>query len=421
MSPTCPSARGVAMALDVEEIRSHFPILQRILPNGKPLVYFDNAATSQKPLVVIDAMSDFYKQYHANAHRANHTLADESTAALEGARDRISRFFGTSEDQMIYTGSATEAMNLVAYGWARYNLEEGDVVVTTEMEHHANIVPWQELSKEKGIELRYVPIDVENFTLDYDAMEVAIQGASLVCVGHVSNVLGVRNEIERVIEMAHSVGARVALDSAQGAPHERIRFDELGADFCSIAAHKMAGPTGIGCLLVKSEALDEMGPFLTGGSIVKRVSKEDTLFQDGYAMFETGTPRMAEAIGWHAAVDWLEENIDFKEAHDYVHEISSWMATQMRNIPGITVFGNPEKEEAIGVVSFLHDTIQAQDLGYLLDAGGFAVRTGHHCAQPLMEAMGVGSTNRASVWFYNTMEEAEAFVAHLTNIVERFS
>ncbi len=408
------------MALDVDSIRSQFPILQRTLPNGKKLVYFDNAATSQKPLAVIDAMSDFYKNYHANAHRANHTLADESTAALEGARDRISKFFGTTEGQMIYTGSATEAMNLVAYGWARYNLNEGDVVVTTEMEHHANIVPWQELSKERGIELRYVPVDTEKFTLDYDAMEVAIQGASLVCVGHVSNVLGVRNDIERVIKMAHSQGARVAIDSAQGAPHEKIFFDDLGADFLSVAAHKMAGPTGIGCLLVSEAALSEMGPFLTGGSIVKRVTLEDTLFQEGYAMFETGTPRMAEAIGWRVAVDWLEENIDFDVAHEHVQSIASWMATRMREIPGITVFGFPERKEAIGVVSFLHDTIQAQDLGYLLDAGGFAVRTGHHCAQPLMEAMGVGSTNRASVWIYNTMEEAEAFVSHLESIVSRF-
>tara|TARA_B100000575_G_scaffold60933_1_gene46302 strand:- start:7535 stop:8764 length:1230 start_codon:yes stop_codon:yes gene_type:complete len=409
------------MALDVEQIRSEFPILQRTLPNGKKLVYFDNAATSQKPLAVIDAMSHFYKNYHANAHRANHTLADESTAALESARDRISKFFGTSESQMIYTGSATEAMNLVAYGWARYNLNEGDVVVTTEMEHHANIVPWQELSKERGIELRYVPVDTEKFTLDYEAMEIAIEGASLVCVGHVSNVLGVRNDIERVIEMARSQGARIAIDSAQGAPHEKINFDDLGADFLAIAAHKMAGPTGIGCLLVSEEALSEMGPFLTGGSIVKRVSMEDTLFQEGYAMFETGTPRMAEAIGWRVAVDWLEENVDFEEAHKHVQSIASWMSSRMREIPGITVFGFPEREEAIGVVSFLHDTIQAQDLGYLLDAGGFAVRTGHHCAQPLMEAMGVGSTNRASVWIYNTMEEAEAFVSHLESIVSRFS
>jgi cysteine desulfurase/selenocysteine lyase len=322
---------------------------------------------------------------------------------------------------MIYTGSATEAMNLVAYGWARYNLSEGDVVVTTEMEHHANIVPWQELSKERGIELRYVPVDTEKFTLDYDAMEVAVEGASLVCVGHVSNVLGVRNDIERVIQMARSQGARIAIDSAQGAPHEKIKFDDLGADFLSVAAHKMAGPTGIGCLLVSEEALSEMGPFLTGGSIVKRVSLEDTLFQEGYAMFETGTPRMAEAIGWRVAVDWLEENVDFEEAHEHVQKIASWMASKMREIPGITVFGYPEREESIGVVSFLHDTIQAQDLGYLLDAGGFAVRTGHHCAQPLMEAMGVGSTNRASVWIYNTMEEAEAFVSHLESIVSRFS
>ena len=348
-------------------------------------------------------------------------MADESTAALEGARDRISKFFGTSENQMIYTGSATEAMNLVAYGWARYNLSEGDVVVTTEMEHHANIVPWQELSKERGIELRYVPVDTEKFTLDYDAMEVAVEGASLVCVGHVSNVLGVRNDIERVIQMARSQGARIAIDSAQGAPHEKIKFDDLGADFLSVAAHKMAGPTGIGCLLVSEEALSEMGPFLTGGSIVKRVSLEDTLFQEGYAMFETGTPRMAEAIGWRVAVDWLEENVDFEEAHKHVQRIASWMASRMREIPGITVFGYPERKESIGVVSFLHDTIQAQDLGYLLDAGGFAVRTGHHCAQPLMEAMGVGSTNRASVWIYNTMEEAEAFVSHLESIVSRFS
>ena len=289
------------------------------------------------------------------------------------------------------------------------------------MEHHANIVPWQELSKERGIELRYVPVDTEKFTLDYDAMEIAIEGASLVCVGHVSNVLGVRNDIERVIQMARSQGARIAIDSAQGAPHEKIKFDDLGADFLSVAAHKMAGPTGIGCLLVSEEALSEMGPFLTGGSIVKRVSLEDTLFHEGYAMFETGTPRMAEAIGWRVAVDWLEENVDFEEAHKHVQGIASWMASRMREIPGITVFGYPEREEAIGVVSFLHDTIQAQDLGYLLDAGGFAVRTGHHCAQPLMEAMGVGSTNRASVWIYNTMEEAEAFVSHLESIVSRFS
>ncbi len=409
------------MALDIEAIRADFPILDRVLPNGKKLVYFDNAATSQKPQVVIDAMTRYYEEYNSNAHRANHTLADEATTALEEARSKISRYFGTNPENMIYTSGATEAINLVAYGWARYNLQQDDVVVVTEMEHHADIVPWQELNKEKGVEVRYVPINSRTFTLDMEAFEVALEGAKLVCVVHTSNVLGIRNPVEEIIEKSQAVGARVLLDCAQGAPHERIFFDNMGADFIAISAHKMAGPTGIGCLLVSEEALSEMGPFLTGGSIVKRVSLEDTLFQEGYAMFETGTPRMAEAIGWRVAVDWLEENVDFEEAHEHVQRIASWMASRMREIPGITVFGYPEREESIGVVSFLHDTIQAQDLGYLLDAGGFAVRTGHHCAQPLMEAMGVGSTNRASVWIYNTMEEAEAFVSHLESIVSRFS
>jgi cysteine desulfurase/selenocysteine lyase len=409
------------MNYDVEAIRTHFPILERVLPNGKQLVYFDNAATTQKPLVVIDAMSDFYKNYHANAHRSNHTLADESTAALEEARDKLSSFFGASESSMIYTGGATEAMNLIAYGWARYNLEEGDVVVTTEMEHHANIVPWQELSKDIGIELRFVPFDTEARKLDYGALEVAAQGASLVCAGHVSNVLGVRNDVERIIKIAHSNGARVALDSAQGAPHEKINFDELGADFCAIAGHKMAGPTGIGCLLVKADALAEMGPFLTGGAIITSVTTEGTQFQDGYAMFETGTPRMAEAIGWRAAVEWLEENIDFNDAHQHIHDIASWMSNEMEKIPGITIFGAPGRDDGVGVVSFLHESILAQDMGYLLDAGGFAIRTGTHCAQPLLEAMGVASTNRASIWIYNTMAEAEAFIVHLRDIVDRFA
>ena len=234
------------MALDIEAIRGDFPILGRTLPNGKKLVYFDNAATSQKPQCVIDAISRYYEEYNSNAHRANHTLADEATTALEGARERISSYFGTSPDQMIYTSGATEAINLVAYGWARENLSEGDVVVLTEMEHHADIVPWQQMSIDKGVEVRYVPIDTESFTLDMDAFEVALDGASLVCVVHTSNVLGVRNPVEKIVEMSHSVGARVLIDCAQGAPHERIDFDSLGADFVAISAHKMAGPTEIG-------------------------------------------------------------------------------------------------------------------------------------------------------------------------------
>ena len=408
------------MTLDIEAIRGDFPILERRLPNGKRLVYFDNAATSQKPQCVIDAMSNYYEHYNSNAHRANHTLADEATTALEGARVRISSYFGTSPDQMIYTSGATEAINLVAYGWARENLSEGDVVVLTEMEHHADIVPWQQMSVDIGIEVRYVPIDVESYTLDMEAFEVALDGASLVCVVHTSNVLGVRNPVEKIIEKSHTAGARVLIDCAQGAPHERIDFDSLGADFVAISAHKMAGPTGIGCILVRRDAMEEMVPFMTGGSMIKRVTTEGSTFQEGHAMFETGTPRIAEAIGWGAAVEWLEQ-FDMEEVHEHINDIASWTASRMREIPGIRIYGDPGRDDSSGAVSFLHETIQSQDLALLLDEGGFAVRTGHHCAQPLMDALGVPSTNRASFWIYNTMDEAESFVYYLEEIVDRFA
>ena len=408
------------MALDIEAIRADFPILKRRLPNGKQLVYFDNAATSQKPQCVIDAMTHYYEEYNSNAHRSNHTLADEATTALENARALIATYFGTSPDRLIYTSGATEAINLVAYAWARENLGEGDVIVLTEMEHHADIVPWQQLSIERGIEVRYVPIDIESFTLDMDALEVAVADASLVCVVHTSNVLGVRNPIEDIIEMSHAAGARVLLDCAQGAPHERVNFDQLGADFVAISAHKMAGPTGIGCLLAKSDAMEQMGPFLTGGLVIKSVSTEGSTFQEGHARFETGTPRIAEAIGWGAAVEWLDQ-FDMREGHEHINDVASWTAAQMREIPGISIYGEPEREDSSGAVSFLHESIQSLDLALLLDEGGFAVRTGHHCAQPLMDALGVPSTNRASFWIYNTMDEAEAFVEYLQHVVERFS
>ena len=406
--------------MDVESIRGDFPILARRLPNGKQLVYFDNAATSQKPQCVIDAMSEYYSEYNSNAHRANHTLADEATSALEGARDAISSYFGTSPDQLIYTSGATEAINLVSYAWARENLSEDDVIVLTEMEHHADIVPWQQLSKERGVEVRYVPIDTNSFTLDMDAFEIAVQGSSLVCVVHTSNVLGIRNPIEKIVKLAHLQEARVLIDFAQGAPHERIRFDDSEVDFVAISAHKMGGPTGIGCLLVKKDVMSQMGPFMTGGSMIKTVSTDGSTFREGHALFETGTPRIAEAIGWGAAVQWLEQ-FDMNEVHSHINNIASWTAEKISEIEGITVYGDPSRKDSSGAVSFLHDSIQSQDLALLLDEGGFAVRTGHHCAQPLMDALGVPSTNRASFWLYNTMDEAQAFVKHLNYVVDRFS
>jgi cysteine desulfurase/selenocysteine lyase len=406
--------------LDIEAIRADFPILDRVLPNGKNLVYFDNAATSQKPQCVIDAMSNFYENYNSNAHRSNHTLADEASSALENARNQISNFFGAKPENMIYTSGATEAINLVSYGWAKNNLDNGDVIVITEMEHHADIVPWQELSKEKGVEVRYVPINNETFKLDMEAFEIALEGAALVCVTHTSNVLGIRNPIEEIVKMSKENNCKVLIDCAQGAPHEKINFKNLGADFLAISAHKMAGPTGIGCLLTSNERIQEMGPFMTGGSMIKKVTTDGSTFKDGHAMFETGTPRIAEAIGWGAAVEWLEQ-FKMADIHNHVHEITAFAGKEMTKIPGIKIFGDPTNKDSSGAVSFLHDTIQSQDLALLLDQGGYAVRTGHHCAQPLMDALGVPSTNRASFWIYNTREEVEGFITHLKYICERFA
>ena len=406
--------------LDIEAIRADFPILDRVLPNGKNLVYFDNAATSQKPQCVIDAMSNFYENYNSNAHRSNHTLADEASSALENARNQISNFFGAKPENMIYTSGATEAINLVSYGWAKNNLDIGDVIVITEMEHHADIVPWQELSKEKGVEVRYVPINNETFMLDMEAFEIALEGAALVCVTHTSNVLGIRNPIEKIVKMSKENNCKVLIDCAQGAPHEKINFENLGADFLAISAHKMAGPTGIGCLLTSNERIQEMGPFMTGGSMIKKVTTDGSTFKDGHAMFETGTPRIAEAIGWGAAVEWLEQ-FKMVDIHNHVHEIAAFAGKEMTKIPGIKIFGDPTNKDSSGAVSFLHDTIQSQDLALLLDQGGYAVRTGHHCAQPLMDALGVPSTNRASFWIYNTREEVEGFITHLKYICERFA
>ncbi len=404
---------------DVMALRSEFPILDRILPNGKQLVYFDNAATSQKPSFVIDAMNGYYTTYNSNAHRGAHTLADEATTALESARASIASFFGADPSNLIYTSGTTEAINLVAYAWARRNLVEGDAVVLTEMEHHADIVPWQELSKEIGIELRYVPLDLQNMCLDMDAFKHALDGAGLVGVVHTSNVIGVRNPVEEMTKLAHQAGAKILIDAAQGASHERINFTQLGADFVTVSAHKMAGPTGIGGLLATNEVLSECGPFLTGGQMIRSVSTDGSVYRDGSALLETGTPRIAEAIGWGAAVEWLSE-IDFMEMHAHIKRLALMAFEGMNAIDGITVFSDPRRPDSNGTISFLHEGLSSEDLAMLLDEGGFALRTGQHCAQPLMDALGVASTNRISLWLYNTEEEIQSFLDHLGMVCERF-
>ena len=395
-------------------LRDQFPILQREV-NGYPLVYLDNAATTQKPQVVLDAMNDYYSKSNANVHRAVHTLAGEATEGYESCRRKLKERF--NEDKVIITSGTTEAINLVAHAWGRANLEKGDAVLLTEMEHHSDIVPWQMLAEERGVELRYVPV-TQHFTLDMDAFHHALEGAKLVCVVHTSNVLGVRNPLEDIIAASHAAGAKVLIDAAQGVPHSTVDFASFGADFMAFSAHKMCGPTGIGALLVQPEAFEEMQPFMGGGDMIETVTIEGSTYQTNEHKFEAGTPRIAEAIGWPAALDWMD-SFDLDAEHARLIDIASWVADELRAM-GMTVYGRHGPDDA-AVVSFLHPTINSEDMAHLLDARGFAVRTGHHCAQPLLNRLGITGTVRASFYVYNTREEAEGLVNELKEITEMFA
>ncbi len=407
------------MTLDMEGIRTSFPILSRKVAGGKDLVYLDNAATTQKPQSVIDAMTRYYEESNANVHRAVHTLAAEATEQYEAARDNLAAWFGTSRDNLIFTSGTTEAINLVAWGWGRANLKAGDAVIITEMEHHADIVPWQLLAEEKGIEIRVVPIDTESDTLDMEIFSASLPGAKLVCVVHTSNVLGVENPIAEIISQSHKAGSKVLIDAAQAAPHMRIDFRGMGADFVAISGHKMCGPTGIGCLLATTESINEMEPFMSGGDMIETVTMEKSTFATGPQKFEAGTPKIAEAIGFSAAAEYLSQ-FDMEEIHKHIRGLASYTASELKSIRGVTVYGDHSIPDGSGVVSFLHDTIHAEDLARFMDAGGFAMRTGHHCAQPLLNAYGLTSTNRVSFYLYNTMEEATAFIQHLQYVVGKF-
>ena len=395
-------------------LRDQFPILQRKV-NGYPLVYLDNAATTQKPQVVLDAMNDFYSKSNANVHRAVHTLAGEATEGYESCRAKLKQRFNAQ--RAIITSGTTEAINLVAHAWGRANLEKGDAVVLTEMEHHSDIVPWQMLAEERGIELRYVPV-TPHFTLDMDAFAHSLDGAKLVCVVHTSNVLGVRNPLEDIIAQSHAAGAKVLVDAAQGVPHATVDFEAFGADFMAFSAHKMCGPTGIGALLVQPDVFDTMKPFMGGGDMIETVTVQGSTYQTDEHKFEAGTPRIAEAIGWTAALEWME-SFDLDAEHARLIDLAGWVAEELRAL-GITVYGRHGPEDA-AVVSFLHPTLNSEDMAHLLDARGFAVRTGHHCAQPLLNRLGISGTVRASFYVYNTKEEAEGFVDEIKDIVEKFA
>jgi len=391
-------------------MKEDFPILSRKV-NGKQLVYLDNAATTQKPSCVIEAMSKYYSSSNANVHRAVHTLAGEATEGYESCRKLLKQRFNSNH--AIITSGTTEAINLVAHAWGESNLQSGDVVLLTEMEHHSDIVPWQMLAERKAIELRYIP--VIDGRLDLDAFDIALENVKLVCVVHTSNVLGIRNPIEKIIESSKSVGARVLLDAAQAVPHEEIDFKELGADFMAFSAHKMCGPTGIGALLVSDDAFSEMNPFMGGGDMIETVTLQGSTYQTNEHKFEAGTPRIAEGVGWASALEWLA-TVDLTSHHKRLISIASDVKEKLI-VKGMTVYSSLGPMDA-AVVSFTHPTIHPEDFARLLDAQGIAVRTGHHCAQPLMNKLGITGTIRASFYLYNDQSDADSFLSGIDRVLE---
>ncbi|MFZ5880761.1 MAG: aminotransferase class V-fold PLP-dependent enzyme [Chloroflexota bacterium] len=407
------------MSLNIEQIRKDFPILERETKPGTRVVYLDSTATSQKPLAVIEAMNDFYRRSNANIHRGVHTLAEESTALYEGAREKIARFINAaSSRQVIYTRNTTESINLVAYSWARANLKSGDRVILTEMEHHSNLVPWHMLQAERGIELDFIPV-TEDGLLDLDEYRALLtRGPKLVSFTHMSNVLGTINPAAEIIRLAHEAGALTLVDAAQSVPHLPVDVQALDADFLAFSAHKMCGPTGIGALYGKADLLEAMPPFLGGGDMIREVKLRSFRPNSLPHKFEAGTPAIAEAVGFGAAVDYLSQlGMDAVAAHE--HEITEYALERLEEIPGVKVFG-PSADRKGGVAAFTLAGVHPHDVAQILDQDGIAVRAGHHCAQPLHEKFNIPATSRASFYIYSTTDEVDLLVNGIYKVKEMF-
>ncbi len=411
------TARTPAHALDIERIRADFPILNQDI-NSHPLVFLDNAASSQKPRSVIDAISSYYQRDHANVHRGVHTLSQRATDAYEAARSKLAGFLGaTSDKEVVFTRGTTEAINLVAYSFVEPRVGKGDEILITTMEHHSNIVPWQLLCERTGAVLKVAPIN-DDGEIKLDEMFAMIgPRTKFVSVVHLSNALGTINPVRRIADAAHAAGAFVLVDGAQSAPRMRINVAALGADFFALSGHKTYAPTGIGVLWGKAELFDEMRPYQGGGEMILSVTFEKTVFNEVPAKFEAGTPHIAGAIGFGAAVDYIESiGIDAIEAHE--HDLLLYAADRLPEIAGLRIIGCAR--EKAGVHSFVLDGIHPHDVGTILDNEGVAIRTGHHCAQPVMQRFGIAATVRASFGLYNTRAEVDRLVAGLGKVREIF-
>jgi len=398
---------------DVQRYRADFPLLARSV-HGKPLVYFDNANTAQKPRAVIEAMDDFYRQHNANVSRAVHTLGEEATAAYEATRDKLARYVNAgSRDEIVFTSGTTQATNLVAYSYALPRLKAGDEILVTTMEHHANIVPWQIVCERSGAKVKAAPITPAGELIVERFIEMLTPSVKLACVAHVSNVLGTVNPIRELARAAHARGIALLVDGSQAAPHLRIDVQALGCDFYALTGHKMFGPTGTGMLWARKEHLAGMPPFFGGGEMIKTVSFDGTTFADPPHRFEAGTPNIAGFVGLGAAIDYIE-SVGMERMAAYEAELLAYATAALKTVPGLRLFG--EAAHKVPVLAFLIDGVHAHDLATLLDHEGVAVRSGHHCAHPLMQFLGVPATARASLAFYNTRDEVDHFVAAIARV-----
>jgi cysteine desulfurase / selenocysteine lyase len=403
----------------VLSLRSLFPVLERQV-HGKPLVYLDNAATTQKPLAVIESMDNYYRHYNSNIHRGVHTLSEEATTAYEEARKRIARFINAASDkQTIFTRNATEAINVVVYSWGRANLGPGDEVLITEMEHHSNIVPWQILQEQLGFTLRYVPI-TEGGLLDLSELDTLLnERTKLFAFVHVSNVLGTVNPVVELVQAAHAVGALALIDASQSVPHMPVDVQALDADFLVFSGHKLCGPTGIGILYGKRELLEAMPPFMGGGDMIREVKMSGSRWNTLPYKFEAGTPAIAEGIGLGAAVDFLQE-VGLEWVWQHEQALTSYAYERLAQVEGLRILG-PGPEQRGGLVAFTLNDIHPHDLSAVLDNDGIAIRAGHHCAQPIHDRLGIVASARASFYLYNTFEEVDKLVVGLEKAGQIFA
>jgi len=405
----------ISTKFDADTIRQVFPVLKREV-NNKTLVYLDNAATAQKPQSVIDALSDYYSNYNANIHRGIHSLAEEATAAYEATRVTVQKFIGAaSSDEIIFTRGTTEGINLVAYTWGRQNINAGDEIIISEMEHHSNIVPWQILCEEKKAILKVIPITDSGELLMDEYQKMLSSRTKLVSIVHVSNSLGTVNPVKEIIDAAHKIGAVVLVDGAQSTVHLDIDVQDMDCDFFAFSGHKVYGPTGIGALYGKREFLESMPVFMGGGEMIKEVTFEKTTFNSLPYKYEAGTPNIADTIALKVALDFVSAN-GRGFSRQYETDLLNYATEQLETIPGLRVIG--KAKDKISLVSFVIDKVHPQDIGVLLDNQGIAVRTGHHCTQPLMKRFGIPGTIRASFAMYNTKEEIDKLVAGLQKAVK---